>query len=184
MAAYHGHEAQLTNDTALNVAALLKEPVGSTRTYRLHLDTFPLSEDLSAADVNGRLKLTRLKESVMASVRASGIADLECVRCLGVYQQPFTTAFDEEFHQTVDLRTGVALAPDVPVEQDMSTINENHELDVGEVLRQEILIALPMRPDCGAACPGPAATEAGEAGGGDERFAALSQLLNDEGAPS
>ena len=46
----------------------------------------------------------------------------------------------------------------------ISRIDENHELDLREPLRQEILVALPMRPDCGPDCPGPDLTEVG----GDE----------------
>ena len=184
MATEHGRELQLTNDTIVNVAALLREPVGSSRDYALHLDAFPLGEEAVAEQVDGHVKLTRLRDSVMAAIRAHGTVDLECVRCLRTYEQGFETEFTEQFRQTVDLRTGVSLDNAEAFDADAFTISENHELDFGEVLRQEILLALPMRPDCGDTCPGPDLTEAGEAGAVDERLAALSRLLEDQGTTS
>ena len=172
----------LRNETAINVAGLLREPIGGTRSYPIHLDAFPLDDDLRANDVEGDIKLTRLRDAVMASVRVGGEAVLECARCLRAYPQPFRTEVTEEFRQTVDLRTGIGLDRDLTLTEDdeESTIDENHEMDLGEVLRQEILVALPMRPDCGAACPGPDTVEVGDPTPIDDRFAALSHLLDDE----
>jgi uncharacterized protein len=108
---------------------------------------------------------------------------LTCARCLREYDQPFQVAFDEEYRQTVDVRTGVGLGSELS-DDEQSLIDENHELDLREPLRQEILIALPMRPDCGADCPGPDVLGAGddeEPGEAiDERLAALASLLGDD----
>ena len=172
----------LHNETALNVVGLLKEPLGSTRVYPLHLDRFPLDEEATAADVRGEVKLTRLRDGVMASVRADGGVAIACVRCLREYDQPFVAEFSEEYRQTVDVRTGLGLPTDG--DDETATIDENHELDLGDVLRQEILVALPMRPDCGESCPGPDMVESGDADPQgapvDERLAALARLLDDE----
>ena len=171
----------LRNDTAINVAGLLREPIGGTRKYPIHLDALPLDEHLLAEDVGGEVKLTRLRDAVMARVRIQGGVDLECARCLREYPQGFAAAFAEEFKQTVDLRTGVGIDrdPTAPEDEEASTIDENHELDLAEVLRQEILVVLPMRPDCGEECPGPDTLEVGEVSPVDDRFAALSRLLDE-----
>lgn len=178
------HGQHLNNETLLNVAALLREPVGSTRSYRLHLDTFPLTEETTAENIDGTVRLTRLRDSIMVDVRATGRAVLACVRCLREYPQPFRTKFSEEFHQTVDLRTGVPLDMEAPLSDDDATIDESHQLDLAEVLRQEILLALPMRPECGPDCPGPDVTEVGETAPVDERLAALSKLLDNDSEAS
>ena len=171
----------LRNETAINVAGLLREPIGGTRSYPMHLDALPLDEDLLAEDVRGEVKLTRLRDAVMARVRVQGGVALECVRCLEAYPQGFATEFSEEYQQTVDLRTGVGIDRDPPATEDeeASTIDENHELDLADVLRQEILVVLPMRPDCGEECPGPDTLEAGEVSQVDDRLAALSRLLDE-----
>jgi len=171
----------LYNETIINVAALLQEPVGASRDYPLHLDAFPLDEEWLAEDVEGTVRLTRLADEILASITAKGSVELECVRCLNAYSQPFSTKFAAEFRPTVEVRTGVQ----IPVENDEDerfTIDANHELDITEVLRQEIVVALPMRAICGPDCPGPDLEKLDAAGAGDDRFAALAQLLDEEAA--
>ncbi len=172
----------LHNDTAINVVGLLKEPIGATRVYPVHLDAFELDEDLLGEDVRGEVKLTRLRNAVMATVRVRGGVALECARCLRTYGQGFDAEFTEEYRQTVDVRTGVGLIHELgePTDDEVSTIDETHELDLADVLRQEILVALPMRPDCGEACPGPHTLESGEAAAVDDRLSALARLLDED----
>lgn len=169
----------LHNETAVNVAALLKEPVGSTRSYALTLDRFALDADLFAEGVAGKVKLTRLSDEIIVNIRTHGSVTLECQRCLRRYPQAFRTDFDEEFREAYDVRTGVGVASGREDDERFS-IDENHELDFAEPLRQEILVSLPMRPACGDDCPGPDVLEVGEAESVDIRFAALADLLDDE----
>jgi uncharacterized protein len=108
-----------------------------------------------------------------------------CARCLREYDQPFEVDFDEEYRQTVDVRTGVDLGGEPADDELVSRIDENHELDLREPLRQEILVALPMRPDCGPDCPGPDVLEVGGDDSAsdeavDERLAALASLLAED----
>lgn len=184
MATDRGHPMDLRNDTAINVAGLLKAPTGSSRAYDLRLDRFSLDDGTTAEGVVGDVRLTRLRDGVMARVRGSGRVVLECARCLRDYDQPFATEFAEEYRQTVDVRTGIGLEPGADDDEETSRIDENHELDLAEVLRQEILVALPMRPDCGELCPGPDALggtdNAATPAAVDERFAALARLLGED----
>jgi uncharacterized protein len=184
MATDDGHTRELRNDTAINVAGLLKGPIGTTRNYHLVLDRFDADSETSAREIEGSVRLTRLRDGVMATVRAGGVASQECARCLRDYDQPFAVAFDEEYRQTVDLRTGVGLAVDLEDGEQTSLIDENHELDLREPLRQEMLIALPMRPDCGPDCPGPGSlqpsVEEEVEAVVDARLAALASLLGDD----
>lgn len=172
----------LHNETAVNVAALLQEPLGSTRSYPLTLDRFPLDDELVAEGIAGTLKLTRLSDEIMASLRVRGEVELECQRCLNMYRERFETSFNEEFRQAVDVRTGSEV-PDEREDDERFTIDANHELNFAEPLRQEILISLPMRPACGDNCPGPDTLESVEPeieAPVDNRFAALSALLDDD----
>ena len=172
----------LHNDTAVNVAGLLKAQTGQVRDYELSLDRFLLDDELVAEAVRGDIRLTRLRDGVMAAVSAIGTVTLECARCLRPYQQPFAVEFSEEYRQTVDVRTGLGLETDAEADEDTARIDDNHILDIGEVLRQEVVVALPMRPDCGDACPGPdpIADEAAEDTDVDGRLAALASLLDDQ----
>lgn len=178
-----GQQPELRNETGVNVAGLLKGQIGETRTYRLTLDRFDTDGESVARNVEGSVRLTRLRDGVMASFDVAGVAPMTCVRCLQEYDQPFQVAFDEEYRQTVDVRTGLGLGAVVSEDEQGSLIDENHEIDLREPLRQEILVALPMRPDCGPECPGPDQVDA-EGENADEavdaRLAALASLLGDE----
>ena len=55
-------------------------------------------------------------------------------------------------------------------------ISENHELDFSEPMRQEIIVALPMRPVCGPDCPGPPDFADGDEEEGSGQFSALASL--------
>lgn len=180
-----GGPQDLRNETVINVSGLLKGQVGDTREFALHLDTLVADGETVARDVHGTVLLTRLRDGVMLTVEAAGLAPLICVGCLREYDQPFAVSFDEEFHQTVDVRTGLGLGVEIDEDGDEFFIDENHELDLIEPLRQEILVSLPMRPTCGPDCPGPDVLEVGgsiEAGDDavDDRFAALANLLEDD----
>jgi uncharacterized protein len=182
MATEGGQQRELRNDTAVNVVGLLKGQTGATRSYRLLLDTFPADDETIARDIHGDVRLTRLRDAIIASVSAAGVVPMICARCLREYDQPFEVDFDEEYRQTVDVRTGFELGGEPVDEELVSRIDENHELDLREPLRQEILVALPMRPDCGSECPGPDLLEVGGEDGAsndpvDERLAALANLL-------
>jgi len=187
MAAHEAHAIALVDDTRLNVASLLLEEVGSTRDVEISLASFPLDHDLAASNVTARFRLTRLSDGLLAQGTVDGTVELECARCLNPYDQPFSEPFTEQFRQTVDVRSGADLPPAKRMSEDDDTddelgfvIDEAHQLDLAEMLRQWIVLALPMRPDCGENCPGPPAMENEPETQVDSRFAALEHLLDDE----
>lgn len=166
----------LYNETAVNVATLLQEPVGASRTYTFHLDRLELDGDLVARDVTGEMRLTHLSDEILANVEAAGLAELTCLRCLEPYDQPAKTRFQEEFRVAYDVKSGTAVRS--AGDDERFTITDAHELDIREALRQELIIALPMRPDCGTTCPGPPVIAPDDDDELDNRFAALGALLN------
>jgi uncharacterized protein len=172
----------LKNDTILNVAQLLKEQVGSFRVYEVELNWFALDSDIMARDITGQARLTRIASGVLATGEVQGIALVECVGCLEIYEQPFSAVFDQEFRPVIDIRTGLPVEEPDPID-DIGQINEAHELDLAEPLRQESLLELPMRPTCGEDCPGPDIPEDPDAERGDPRLGALAGLLEEEQTP-
>jgi len=73
-------------------------------------------------------------------------------RCLEEALTAVEGVFDEEFLPGTDIRTGLPLH--VPGQDEQPLIDEHHELDLDETLRQSILTNLPIRPLCTPACPG------------------------------
>lgn len=180
---------ELLNDTVINVATLLQEPVGSTRSVHLHLDSLVLDDDLVAMRLDSDFRLIRLRHHVLADGTIRANVELECVRCLTEYNQAVKTSFSEQFRQTHDVQSGVEISEhreldgeDLDEDEDKSfVVDEGHELDLTEALRQNLVLALPMTPVCGDECPGPPEHEG--AAEGEERegqFDVLARLLDDE----
>lgn len=168
----------LHNETAVNVAALLREPTGATRRYPLTIDSLALDSDLTATGITGRVKLTKLADEVLARIDAVADVGLDCLYCLREYQERVEVHFSEEFRVAYDVRTGVGI--DGAEADERFEINDKHELDFGEPLRQELILAIPMRRRCGDVCPGPDIVDQGDEEAVDERLAGLAQLLNED----
>lgn len=187
MATDQDRAIDLNGDTRLNVASLLLEPVGSTREIRVSLPRLGLDDGLVARDVVAPARLTRLKGQVLVSAQVTGVIELECVTCLALYDQPFRESFSESFHQTVDVRTGSdlnkpreRLLTESEEEEPGFVIDDSHQIDLTEALRQWIVLSIPMQPTCGPDCPGPLLRSTDGDEKVDNRFAELASLLDDE----
>ena len=137
----------------IDVSQQLKEPVGSTRHYRIHETSDCL--DGEELPIQGEISLLRTDRSILMTGLVSTRIKAMCSRCLGDFDQPLTLNLEDEFLPVVDLATGASL-PGLG-EDGAFAINENQEIDLGEVVRQYALLALPMKPlcrkDCAGLCP-------------------------------
>jgi uncharacterized protein len=187
MATEEGRVVDLLDETRLNVASLLMEPVGNYRDVIVELASLPLADGMVAHDVQANARLTRLKDAILVAADVQATVPLECVTCLAEYDQSIAERFSEPFRQLVDVRTGAALpasetAPDDEDAEPGFTIDESHELDLGEAIRQWIVVSIPMQPSCGPDCPGPLLRSTDGDDVVDNRFASLASLLDDEEA--
>jgi len=133
----------------LNVAQLLKSPIGTTKELEVADKTNFNSEK---GLVKGRVKLVRTNRGILATGRLSSQLKLDCCRCLGAFNYPISFNIEEEYFPSVDIHTGNSLAP--PEEPDSFTIDEHHLIDLTEAIRQNTLLAIPMKPLCHPDCPG------------------------------
>jgi uncharacterized protein len=186
MATEEDRTIDLLDETRLNVASLLMEPVGNMRDVRIELATLPLDDGLVAENVSALARLTRLKDGILVVGDMKATVPLECASCLAEYNQQVSERFSESFRQLVDVRTGAALPAatgdedgDVDDEPAFS-IDESHELDLGEAIRQWVVLTIPMQPSCGSDCPGPLLHFTSGDEQVDNRFASLARLLDDE----
>lgn len=170
---------ELNNDTVINVAALLKEPVGSVREVVVEIDRFELDDDLIASNISGMVRLIRLQEEILADAELRADVGQECDRCLREYQQPVQTRFSVQYEPTIDVHTGHTV-DEIDDEIERFLITERHEVDLTEPMRQELIVALPMVAVCGPDCPGQLVKSFGEESAGDSRLAALERLLGDD----
>jgi len=133
----------------INVAQQLKEAVGSVREYEVD----EVGE--GGLPVRGRVQLLRTNGSILVRGRLETAGRDECSRCLGEFEYPLALDIEEEYIITRDPTTGAPL--DQPTEPGAFTVDENNEIDLGEAVRQYVLLAQPMKPicreDCAGLCP-------------------------------
>ncbi len=145
-----------TTGLRFNVAGLLKEQAGATREYEIDLPRGGLEGLIEEAwpldDLRGHVRFLRTPRSIFVRGHFDTRLGVECSRCLA--DAEVTIAFDveDEFYPAIDIVTGHPLP--VPDDDLAFTIDQNHELDLTESVRQHLLLELPMQVLCRATCRG------------------------------
>lgn len=133
----------------INVARLLKEPVGAKRNYEVDA----LAGEYGGNHVKGNVELIRTSRGILAAGKFSTDITGNCSRCLEEAKKQISFIMEEEFFPIIDITSGTHLNP--PPEE--FTIADNHILDLSEAIRQYIVMAIPTRllcrPDCPGLCP-------------------------------
>jgi uncharacterized protein len=136
-----------------NVASLLRSAPGTSRDYPVALDHLPIAEDVEpAGPVSGSVRLSRTSRSILARGRFQAALVETCSRCLGPAAVPVDVEIDEEALPSIDIDTGLPV--DMSAEPDALRIDEHHELDLAESLREAISLAEPIAPVCRQDCRG------------------------------
>lgn len=137
-----------------NVAQLLKEQSGHTRQHTLREDISRIDADIvPLSTLDGNIQMLRTADGVLVLGQLHTSVELVCSRCLDEFSLPLKFNLEEEFRPTIDIVTGAML----PISEDdeaATRIDEHHELDLTEVVRQDILLALPPNPICRTKCLG------------------------------
>ena len=116
-----------------NVSQLLKEPIGSNR-------SFPITEgeftepghpgDTATGDIN----LVRTHHGIWAYGAVSLTITQDCSRCLLLFMHALNLEIDEEFFPEVDVKTGRRIS--APDDWEGFYIAADHILDLSEPTRQ------------------------------------------------
>lgn len=145
-----------------NVAQLLQAPVGTTRQYEIDE---PAEEVQALMDgdgvrahgpLQGSVTFIRTTDGILVTGTLTITVELTCDRCLTPFETSIELELEESFRPTIDIESGAALPP-VKGEELATLIDEEHTLDLSEVVRQLTLLSAPMhpvcRPDCAGLCP-------------------------------
>jgi uncharacterized protein len=135
-----------------NVSQLLKSEVGSTRAYDFEADG-PLDlDDGVAHDIRGHVRFMLTNFGIVAVVQAHAVLDLNCARCVEPFELPVDISFDDEYQPLIDIATG--LPSDTPRSDAAFSISQNHTIDLGEAIRQHLLLSVELIPLCSRDCRG------------------------------
>ncbi len=205
-----GHKPQLYEKTGpliFNVSTLQREPEGTRREYDFEQDRLPMALEAGekpdeALNVRGQVRFSHIRHDILTQGRGQAEVVLECVRCLQDFVYPLEYDIEEVFRPAIDIISGKPVKFETLEEEADLKIDANHLLNLGEAIRQQILVNLPIKPVCKEDCPGldailedinsrttitkspvdielePAETEVI-----DPRWSALTSLLKDSPAP-
>lgn len=167
----------MSNPLVVPVADLLRRP-GARRRYRASVVLEGLAISTAAVPEGGAVEVDLELESLSNALVATGTVTApwvgECRRCLG----PVEASVEVEVHEIFE-----------PVPTEGETYRLDHDtVDLEPMLRDVVILALPLAPLCAAGCSGPAPEEfptgpideSGDRSGRDPRWAALDEITFDD----
>ena len=135
-----------------NVSQLLKESVGSTRTYEVS-GSLTLDGSEATLEPRGRVSMMRTDRGIWVDVGVDVQSQATCSRCLEGFTQSSKLVMGEEYVPTVDVTTGRPLDAR-SVDEGVFTIDQRHCLDLRDALEEYTITNQPMKPLCSDACGG------------------------------
>jgi uncharacterized protein len=132
----------------INVSQLLKEPIGSSQSHDI---SGTIGEE-GEGFVEGKVKLIHISRGILVQCKLTAEVELICSRCLDTFLCPISFTAEEEFLPISDVSGD--LAPSSPEQSEEFTIDNKNILDLSELIRQYVLLNLPMKPLCRHDCPG------------------------------
>jgi len=127
----------------IDVAQLLRKPIASSYDYY----TDEILDEQIRDSIQGKVTLTHTKRGILVQGRLNVEVEIICSRCLNAFLYPAAFNIEEEF-----LCTSNSLPSSE--ERDDVIISSDNALDLGEIIRQNISLNLPMKPLCRPDCAG------------------------------
>jgi uncharacterized protein len=161
----------------LNVGFVVAQSAGFSRDFPFELPQVNIPPDLVVNNFNGYFRATRTPQGILLQADLQGDIGLECVRCLTDFQQSLHFDLTElyAFSQRYVTDSGL-LMPETGI------------IDLAPILREYILLEIPISPlcraDCKGLCPicGNNLNESQcshDEDSGDPRFSSLKKLLDE-----
>ena len=127
----------------LNVGFIIHQTVGYSRDFPLEIPSIRLLPDLDLQDLAGVVRVTRTTQGLLLQVRMRAYTPAECVRCLKRFSQALSIDFTDLY----------AFSPDSVTESGL-LLPENGKIDLTPVVREEMMLAMPINPVCNPDCKG------------------------------
>ncbi len=134
-----------------NLSQLLREPTGSTRDYEVD-DLFAGPEG-GMDRAQGWVRVVRTHQGFIVRAELETQVSLTCSRCLDQFESRSELTMEEESFSKDDSETDQMIEP---AEEKLGEIHldDQHVLDMAEVVRQYVLTAVPIKPLCCEECSG------------------------------
>ena len=141
----------------INVAPLLKQPVGAQTDYQLtespidpHGENAGLTE-AGATSIDAEIVATHTNPGAYLEGDAHATIAEQCSRCLRSIETPVESHFAEQYYSTIDVDSG---DPKEAAPPDAKRIGSDFKIDLTPLLREELILATPLAPLCRPDCKG------------------------------
>ncbi len=143
----------------INVAPLLRQPVGGQADYQVDEDPIDPHGDnrglleAGARSIAANILGTHTNPGAYLEGDAEARVEVECSRCLRTFETEVHADFAEQYYATIGVVSGEPLS-DAP--RDAKTIGSDFRIDLTPLLREELILATPFAPlhspDCKGLC--------------------------------
>jgi uncharacterized metal-binding protein YceD (DUF177 family) len=123
------------------VRNVLPQDLGYRQAYAIADELPELGDVVLAQPMSGEAMVVRTSAGVAVSATLSTRQALECHRCLRAY----------EFDQTIKVSGEFSRQP----QGDQLLIDRDIMIDLTPLIREELILGVPMKQSCGLDCPGP-----------------------------
>lgn len=131
------------NALRINVGFLLHQSVGYKRKFEIDESFVQIESDLDVYDLYGDITFTRTSQGLYSQSYMTARTPLECVRCLSKYDQELTIEINDLFVHPPQKETDPLLS-----------IPKSGIVDLTNLVREYLLLEIPIRPTCGVGCKG------------------------------
>jgi uncharacterized protein len=135
-----------------NVSQLMREPIGSVRSYEVDERLAPV-DGAEPQPIVGTVGMLRTDRGVWVSAELASTATCTCSLCLEEHEQPVHIAVEEEFFP-VGVSESAAGVAEMDDPAKTTRIDRNHILDLLDATRQYFALNVPMKPVCRSDCKG------------------------------
>jgi len=127
----------------LNVGFLISAAIGTNRDFTFDYETMKVGDDLTLREFRGTARFSRTPQGLLLQADFQGRLDLECVRCLTIYEQPLQWNLTDLY--AFDRRS---------ISESNLLVPENGQIDLAPLLREYALLEIPISPTCKPDCKG------------------------------
>lgn len=127
-----------------SIGELLHAPVGALLSFQIDWGFQDLDDDLSIEGLRGQLTFLQTEKGILGTGTFAVDIDTECARCLEPIRKTIDIELEERFRSMSYISANDPACP----------IDGEGYVELGPILRDLVLVALPMNPLCKDNCMG------------------------------
>jgi uncharacterized protein len=127
----------------LNIGFLIGQPIGIVRDFNFEYPEIKIGDDLDFSDFRGKAVFNRTPQGLFLQADFQGSNQMECVRCLEVFDQKLIMTFSDLY--AFDHRS---------ISESGLLVPESGYIDLEPLLREYAILEIPISPICKVNCKG------------------------------